>query len=67
MALLGSALAVMSHVAPAFASESSNDRIDYDTPATTYAKNVAAFEHKVEKRIKTGVATARKSARKASK
>ena len=49
LALLGSALAVMSHVAPAFASESSNSRIDYETPATTYARNVAAFEHKVKK------------------
>ena len=47
--------------------ESSNSRIDYDTPAVTYAKNVAAFEHKVEKRIKNGVASARQSARKASR
>ena len=67
MALLGSALAVMSNVAPAFAAESSNDRIDYETPATTYAKNVAAFEYKMKRRLKTGVSEARNSARRASK
>ena len=67
MTLLGSALAVMSNLAPAFAAESANERIDYETPATTYARNVAAFEHKVEKRIKGSVSAARKSARRVSK
>jgi hypothetical protein len=67
MTLLGSALAVMSNLAPAFAAESANERIDYESPSTTYARNVAAFEHKVEKRIKNGLSSARKSARRVSK
>ena len=66
LALLGSALAVMSNISPPPVDQS-NSRIDYEDPSVTYARNVAAFEHKVEKRIKNGVAAARHGVRKASR